>query len=349
MAHTLKGSESAVTYRFEGAGRFGDCVMIYCKAKYCSFASNLPLLYKPFPHSELLMLDKEELRYNPALDRKFVHKPLISSADEIDPTQENTLFITDLFTMFAGKQPTNPNDLVIPAPYWMNFWPDEIYAKMQENSNYKEVIRTMLSPINPAPQLQVPVGTISVAIHVRKGGGIDSPLRSPQLYNKNYPQLYQPQCTGNASDVKFPLRFPPEQFYIDQLNFLAALLNQQQLSVFLFTDDCNPRLLFNRLQEQCDAPNIHFIAIYRSANFIDDLNLMAQADCLIRPCSHFSGVAQLMGNHKIIIRPEQSVWRGPLLIISEAKLILHGEKTTEYVSFTNAPIELLKTKLNALF
>jgi hypothetical protein len=340
---------AAITCTFDNAGRFGDCIIVYCKAKYCSLLYHCPFYYKPFPESSLLTMHTQEKWFN-NIDKKITHQITISSADQIDPTKKQTLFVIDLYMAFSGKQPTDPSQKTLPIPHWMNFWTDEIYDHMQTNRAYRKTITSMLQPIEPGPTLSFPQGTISVAIHIRKGGSVDLPLSSPQLYDKNHPEQYEQTCTlSNASDKKFPLRFPPEQFYVDQLNALAQLLSDQHLTVLLFTDDNDPSALLERFRKQCPADNIHIMSVYQSADFIDDLVLMAQTDCLIRPCSHFSGTAQLMGNHRLIIRPENYEWIDPLLLITETTIIFHSDESTEYLSFNKTSSALLETKMNTLF
>jgi len=48
---------------------------------------------------------------------------------------------------------------------------------------------------------------------------------------------------------------------------------------------------------------------------------MAKFDCLIRGCSNFAGAVQLLGNHKIIIRPRNFVWKNGILVMDKVDII----------------------------
>lgn len=123
------------------------------------------------------------------------------------------------------------------------------------------------------------------------------------------------------SDREHPTRFPPLQFYIDQIKFLYKNLNNRPLFIHIFTDHPKPQMLVDEIKKHIDAPNITYS--YRQEgnshdnNILDDLFAMMEFDCLIRPGSSYSKFAQLLGKHKIIIYPAKTTW------IEEKKLLVN--------------------------
>jgi len=123
------------------------------------------------------------------------------------------------------------------------------------------------------------------------------------------------------SDREHPTRFPPLQFYIDQIKFLYKNLNNAPLFIHIFTDHPNPQELVDNIKKHINADNITYS--YRKegnshdTNILDDLFAMMEFDCLIRPGSSYSKFAQLLGNHKIIIYPAKTTW------IEEKKLLVN--------------------------
>jgi len=151
--------------------------------------------------------------------------------------------------------------------------------------------------------------------------------------------LKKPISGSRFSDKRWPTRFPPMQFYIDQIIYLQKHFNYAPLYVHIFTDDKNPKKLVDIIKKNMLHDNIQFYYKEKNniydANVLDDLFTMAQYDCLIRPGSNFSKVAQLLGNHKIIIYPSQSTW------LTDKKLLIN--KIT--VLFTQDP-EIVRDYFN---
>ena len=98
----------------------------------------------------------------------------------------------------------------------------------------------MLSPVVPVETIKPPDNIISVAVHVRTS---DAFAYDTQFEIKNQ-----------------GLRFPPEQFYIDQICNLSRLLRDIPLYIFVFTDDLDPEALTDRLKHGCNKKNILFVA-----------------------------------------------------------------------------------------
>ena len=88
------------------------------------------------------------------------------------------------------------------------------------DKNFKELLRKELTPLIPLEKIKIPDDKITVALHVRKGGGHDAPL-------------FQRRHKLKFPDLAYPLKFPPDSYFIDQLIKLSEILNDKPLYVFL--------------------------------------------------------------------------------------------------------------------
>jgi len=154
-----------------------------------------------------------------------------------------------------------------------------------------------------------------------------------QYYDKEEVLKTSPEeptnITGSYEDINVPLRLPPEQYYIDQIKMLSKILNDPPLFVYIFTDDANPKRIVNKFNEVLQKPNITFACREQGnrydTNILEDFFAMIKFDCLIRPHSHFSMSAQLIGNHKIVIYPRIGVWYGNKLVINDIGIAIRTE------------------------
>ncbi|MGB8367538.1 MAG: hypothetical protein WCD44_04225, partial [Candidatus Babeliales bacterium] len=85
----------AVTY-FWGGGRFGDKIISYTTAKWISYKFGIPLLLKPFKHSDMLRLGKEENKFSKEIIKQFSGNviPIASEQDiqDVIEQKENAIF-----------------------------------------------------------------------------------------------------------------------------------------------------------------------------------------------------------------------------------------------------------------
>ncbi len=114
------------------------------------------------------------------------------------------------------------------------------------------------------------------------------------------------------SDYTWPIKFPPDQYYIDHLKYLSDFLHDQQLLVYLFTDDPNPQEIVKKYSQALEGyPRIIFSyrlkENHHTKNVIEDLFSIIQCDCLISASSSFAHVAQLLGKHSICIMPTHAI------------------------------------------
>ncbi len=326
--------KSAITFRHNG-GRLGDVLLDFTKNFYIAYKYDLDLYISPLPYVEnfRLSIDSQQLsdhrhKFNRAIDIKDDRQ-----IDSID----NTLYVGTCYFAVDGI-----SDL--------DLFHGHMFQCSIEQPLFGNKIKELLTPIETF-HFEFPEDQISVAMHIRKGGGFDRPLAS---------ELYRPITRNdNASrtskyqfvDRDQPFKFPPEQYYVDQLIFLHALLDQQPLYVFLFTDDKEPHQIAKRIQEKLTDYNITNITFdYRKTenahnlNIIEDISFMSKFEYLIKSGSHYPWIAQMIGNHKAIISPVQYQWEGDYLNIIEAEIIFpdrenHILKKFKIPSVSNAENE----------
>lgn len=117
-------------------------------------------------------------------------------------------------------------------------------------------------------------------------------------------------------------KFPPDQFYVDQIIKLLDAVRGKPLYVVICTDDKNPEELVQKIQRMVNKQSV-FLK-YENDRHLPfkeqmrrDLYKLSHCDVLIRSQSYFSRVAELMGNHKLVIYPLNFRWEGNKLIMDE--------------------------------
>jgi len=271
---------SFITYKL--SGRFGDNLLIYCKAKWISYKYGIPLLYKPFKYSNQLMLDKIEQKYNGSLGQ--------------------TVLIQDEVTIKLAPQAGKLYE--IGFHFKPSDWDhDEVLIS---DERFLKEIRRLISPKKKLTELVLPKDRITVAVHVRRGGGYDQSVVVHTM----------------------PLKFPPDIYYIDQIKNISVLCGDQPLYVYIFTDDANPRVIMEKLKKTVDKQNIIFACRQglnsHNTHVLEDLFNMIQFDCLIRPGSSYSMSAQILGAYKTVIFPKHDTWINKLAVIDEIGAIYNG-------------------------
>lgn len=337
-----KAGAHAITNGREKWRRLGDHITTYCKMKYYSYTYQLPVLYTTFEYSEQFQLHYEETILNDELQKKFKKIVLINTEKDLTDnlsSEDPILFVTIFLS---------------PTPSLFSF------SRQPDNQAFEQEIKAMLTPIKPILPLPKPANVTTVAVHVRKGGGYDQPLGSAQeytvqeplvkekevyLYKNNpynccidmWPMGYEPgpgyitrttefiYKKTNFSDYIWPIKFPADQYYIDQIKRLSEMLPGQDLLVYLFTDDKNPEEIVKRYKQALKKENIIFS--YRKfgnnhdQNVLEDLFLLAQCDCIISASSSFASIAQLLGNHAVIMFPTHAITMPDKIIIDKVGVL----------------------------
>jgi hypothetical protein len=287
-----------VTYRFSG-GRLGDNLVAYLHDKWLSFKYNLPLRYVPFTYSDLLVLHDSEPYNDKSIPKILVGKNNFA----IDPTKR-VLYIIPYFSEFIFEHKINTQ--------WIYFAVD------WKNPEFKTLIKKMIAPKNNnLLSWEPPKDRITVAVHMRKGGGFDDVLLADALV------IDKP--LDHYGDYKEILKFPPEQFYIDQLRYVSEYFGNVSLYVYIFTDDRNPAAIVERLKK--NLPEYHNLEFhYRESdnkhdkNVLEDFFALTKFDCLIRPQSNFSLAAAKISDYKLEISPVKGHWDGTRPSIDEIEI-----------------------------
>ena len=317
-------ADSAVTYLStkKWGGRLGDMLLMYTKAKWVAYTHNLPLLYKPFTYSDQLALHDRNIPYEDLKDKGFT---------EVE---------TKDLAIFKNLESHNNTIYTVHYYFQLEHWGD--YQKKydgQEIMAWPEIytdplfISELKKDIAPRDGnmicLDLPTDKITVAVHIRTGGGFDNPILSRQLYsikdinpNEVHPNEGKSRRQRVAyADWYWPLKFPPLQYYAIQLKRLSRLYKDKPMYVYIYTDSRDPVELMNKLELAVRKENITFDCrkdINRhNKNVLEDMYAMAQYQCLIRSGSNYPQVSQLIGNHEVVIYPTSAIWVGNTLMIDK--------------------------------
>ena len=242
--------ERAITYEFNG-GRFGDCLSTYCKAKWFAYKHKLKLFYKPFTYSDQLTMHNIESVYGDPIAQSFDKIVKVKNeADIINNKDKHVLFVSNFYSQTPG-----------------------LYEYGIQDVQFAQEIKKALTPTIPMPTIEKPHDSIIAAVHIRKGGGFDQPLASEQIYKKN----------EQYADQIWPTKFPPDQYYIDQIKVLKNIIGcNTPLTIYLLTDDPDPAALAAKYTQKLNNPLISFIFRDKdnshNSNVVEDFYIMAQCD-----------------------------------------------------------------------
>lgn len=285
--------QNAISYTLSG-GRFGDNLIAYFHAKWIAYKYNLPFLYFPFPFSDQFAMDNRDPCLNTYLTRGKV------------------------LTISNEKQITNaaPNSTILSIPYSPECRVDYLrlpagwlpYIKVDwDDPKFKAEIVKCLTPKKPIKTLNLPRNIVTLGVHVRRGGGVD-----------NY----------EFSRKNWPLKFPPDSYYIQQIRRVAAIFNNRPLYVFIFTDSLEPKEIVKKYQKILDNPNIKLTCRENGNsphnNILNDFLSMTKFDCFIRCQSSYSIMATMLANHSIMIAPLNYIVVNDEIVVNETELIFRG-------------------------
>lgn len=302
-----------VTYLMSG-GRFGDNLVAYVHAKWVAYKHGLTFRYRPFPYSDQLVLHKKEL----LLDKKTKYIKVVTlknsnDLNKVDNSISNILYQVPYYPECKAEYQQFKKDYPF---YYEVDWND---------IKFLDEIRRLIKPVQDLPHCALPTDRICVALHLRKGGGYDEQSLSDGGSIKHGQSL--------PGDVAFPLKFPPDTFYIERLKSVSAFFHHAPLYVYIFTDDQNPSCLATKYQDLCSLSNVIFD--YRKTkntwknNVLEDFFSMMYFDVLIRSESSFSLIASRLARHQLTVFPLEANYGSnvlmerlkPLEIIKYAVLI----------------------------
>jgi len=271
-AQSLDPMQSYVATKKHG-GRLGDQIIINLQAITASKEMGIPYLHRPFAGSDQLALS--------------------SCGQWLTPEEENLFRRQTTLRSLPLSRKTNSRNV---APHCLYLVPHGSRVPIVG----KAEARKLLAPISPIPKIDIPPDCVSVAVHVRTGGGrgIENGQNRRELMD--HP----------ANQRRFPQRFVSKLgygFYTRSLKRLRHIFKNQKLYVHLFTDDKNPKQIIEKLSSALGDENIYFGCREEGnrydKNVIEDFHGMTQFNCLIRPDSNMSRMAEYISNHCVVICP----------------------------------------------
>jgi len=215
-------------------------------------------------------------------------------SDQLMLYEQERMYTPECYDLFSNvvhlpltlKEPLIPNNNTL----YITYWKTEMKVDWEDNV-FIEDLRQKVSPRFPIKKIAIPSGCKSIAVHVRNGGGF--------------------YFDTNEKREMCPLRFAPEEFFIEQVARLADMFPEEKLYVHIFTDHKRPGALKKKFENALNNPRITFG--YRKkdnshdSNVLEDFFSMMDFDCLVRPASQFSIFVQHIGNNKVIIYPTSSL------------------------------------------
>ncbi len=287
-------NQGGVTYTFSG-GRFGDNLLAYLHAKWISYQEKIPLLYKPFGYSSYLVLDEKEMTYESSR-HFFTHT--------IEYSQSLRLGIERIKTRnFLYSVPYFPEDKEEQLTY--SFFHFDVDWK---NTEFRTIVKELLAPKRPLATIEVPQNCISIALHVREGGGFDT----------DHTRYYAPK------------KLPPLHFYIDGLLKMLEYFKGKSIYCHVFTDAVNPESIIENIR--AGIKNNHSIVFaYRKENNHHDSNILEdffsffKFDAMIRPQSNFSIIPSLLKDYAILIHPKTAIIKYGSPFIDQLEIVIQDE------------------------
>ena len=286
--------QNRVTYSFSG-GRFGDNLVSYFHAKWVSHKYGIPFLYKPFPFSDQLFMHQCEKKIDDPSQQPAGPRVQASTDQEVECALSS-----------QG---------LIEVPYFpeCDFERGGQFSPIRidwEDPHFRSELQRVMQPQVPVRTLPIPPGYLSIACHIRRGGGVDGP---------------------EAFRV-FPLKFPQDSFFIEQLWWMVTEgFLGQKLYVYLFTDDRDPMSIKQKYEAEFAGAPIVFdcrtAANGPEVNVLDDFFSLTQFDCAIHGQSNFSIAAGKISNYLCEIQPERCHFEGDRLSIDEVRRRVRSSKS----------------------
>jgi hypothetical protein len=292
-------SETAISYSLSG-GRLGDNLIAYFHAKWLAYKYNLPLRYISFPFADQFCLFEKD---QPLDSINFQNSITTTSEADIKTAPSSSLFIIPYFSENTEYIYNNKVD----PPFQIDWEDPEFHSQVVE----------CLTPKKPIQNSPMPKNKITVGVHVRKGGGKDKSFMNKEL----------------------PLKFPPDSYYIQQIERIAEIFKEHSLYVYILTDDKKPINIVKKYQKAINNPRICFD--YRrtkngpSINILEDFFLISQFDCLVIPQSNFSLMASKIADHDLIITPIHPLFVDDRVIIDEIEIAFNSKRLSKKKLKTN--------------
>jgi len=190
--------------------RFGSRMRAYIKTKWLSYKYNIPFFYQPLEYSDQSMIRKIEKKYDKEIE-KYFSKVIFFGKDPNIIINRNAKYI------YAGDYYTN--------------------VKIDFNDKqFMNKLKKTIAPINPIERTHIPSDRISVAVHVRRGGGYDPPL-----------SFEKESLEKTHVDSFCPEKFLTNKDFADQTSYLCRACNEKPMQVNIRKDEAhNPSPLYEK-------------------------------------------------------------------------------------------------------
>ena len=211
--YNSSNKSNAVSYDLS-RGRFGDNLIAYFHGKWIAYKYKLPFIYAPFPFSDCFAMDDRDTNINLC----NFSRQIIMANENVD-VRKIADFTNDAALVIIPYSPECPLDYANLTPGWLPFikvdWDDPIFRK--------ELVQCMKPKKSlKALKVQNRKKAITLGVHVRRGGGWDH---------------YE------SARWAWPLKFPPDSYYIEQIKKVAEIFKDSKILIYLFTDDLNPKAI----------------------------------------------------------------------------------------------------------
>jgi hypothetical protein len=284
---------SAITYRLNSTGRFGEHLTVYCKARWLSYKYGIPLLYTPFEYSDELVLSTTDELHDGTKPARFISVAAVNDERKVRIKPDSgLLYLVSWDTQLDGyRSLLDITDATFIA---------ELRELIALTDTKKRVVKRSTAP-----------DTVIIGLHVRKGGGFDSD------------DLMRRQ----------PLRFPADSYYLEQVQRIVRIFPQKKrYEIRLFTDDPHPELLVKKYTRALKNPAITFsyraAGNRHNQHVTDDFFALLECDCLVRSASCFSEMAQLIGEHTVACYPLHCQWRSRGYAVDTVAVTYRGAQGT---------------------
>jgi len=342
-------------------GYLGDNIISFAIAKAMSMHYGIKMYYSNFQYSELFMFDKlEKINNSVKQFKKVGPSSNMFYINNIEIPKEAGFSKPSLYISDIIKYRKDPCDNLL-YTYCLTPCGEHV------NESIVAEIRRLLQPSQELNIDIIPNNKLSIAVHIRKGNGggehYDGELTSLQLFDfdKNmvkYHNVYtyafesleeyficsqlnksffvhdKLYCVSmDRGNTVLSLKFPPEQFYVDQIIKISEDLDNPNIAILIVTDDHDPIDLINRIKFAVNRSNITYLYLDNRSKghpqrIIEDLYSMSLCDGLIRSQSNFAKVSELMGDFKFIFFAGNHKW-------IDNKMIITDVATKKYEDFLN--------------
>lgn len=286
--------KSAIT--FDGGDRLGDKLFTYCRAKWLAHTHNLTFLCPYFEYKNALHIHTYDQSLSDATRKGYSTTVRIKKESEIIPGRQDVLYIMDFYMQLDISKSVFDHAITI------HFKNDPLFI---------QDLHTCIAPIAPLDMISIPTDMPTIALHVRRGGGFD-----------NVKTCYK----------RWPTKFPPDDFYIDQIKRIASLYNPgQPLYIYLFTDDQHPERIVAHYKKVLNMPQItfeHRVHRHYKEHVLDDMFAMTQFDYLIRSNSQYTFFSMILGDHSMVISPSKGSWHQDHAVIDQIWIVEKSRNNT---------------------